>query len=155
VAYKFDAVEVVRSYDNRMHGYRWEADDLAVGQEGFKEILDARALAGWELVSACVDSYRENNTMMEATSYRLFFRRDRVTSKDSQESRSGGRFVSVAAGAGRRGRGSGRTPQGRIHRALQGETCYGHRGCLCFRRTTRIWPPIWQRSRSTSCSRRC
>lgn len=75
--YEFDAVEIVRSYDNRTRDYLWEADDLGEVGAGFKQILDARAAAGWELVSACVDSYRENNTMMEATSYRLFFRRDR------------------------------------------------------------------------------
>jgi hypothetical protein len=77
VGYELDGVEVVHTYDNRTRDYRWEAEGHDGGDGSLKHILDARAMAGWDLVSACVDSYRENNTMMEATSYRLFFRRER------------------------------------------------------------------------------
>jgi hypothetical protein len=42
---------------------------------GWDNILGARAGIGWELISACFDSCQENDTTMEATGYRLFFKR--------------------------------------------------------------------------------
>lgn len=66
---------VWRRYDNRQRDYRWIAETPAGEIAGWEEILARQSHDGWELVAACTDSYQENNTSMDATGYRLFFKR--------------------------------------------------------------------------------
>ena len=77
MAWELKTIEVSRRYNNRAREYRWERGDEDVSSPlaGWYDILASEAGTGWELVNACVDSYQENNTNMEATGYRLFFRR--------------------------------------------------------------------------------
>jgi hypothetical protein len=73
---EFKTVEVSRRYNNRVREYRWEAGEVGAPIAGWDNILASQARTGWELVSVCVDGYQENNTNMEATGYRLFFKRN-------------------------------------------------------------------------------
>jgi hypothetical protein len=77
MAWELKTIEVSRRYNNRAREYRWERgdEDVSTPLAGWYDILASEAGTGWELVNACVDSYQENNTNMEATGYRLFFRR--------------------------------------------------------------------------------
>jgi hypothetical protein len=76
MSWEFKTVEVSRRYSNRVREYQWEAGDVGAPIAGWNNILGSHAGTGWELVSVCVDGYQENNTNMEATGYRLFFKRD-------------------------------------------------------------------------------
>lgn len=76
MGWELKTVEVSRHYNNRAREYRWERGDASTPLAGWDAILAAEARAGWELVSVCVDGYQENNTNMEATGFRLFFKRD-------------------------------------------------------------------------------
>jgi len=76
MSWEFSTVEVSRRYNNRAREYRWETREMGATISGWNNILAAQATTGWELVSACVDGYQENNTTMEATGYRLFFKRN-------------------------------------------------------------------------------
>lgn len=76
MSWEFRTIEVSRRYNNRAREYRWETGETGAPINGWDNILGAQAETGWELVSACVDGYQENNTTMEATGYRLFFKRN-------------------------------------------------------------------------------
>ena len=76
MGWEIKTVEVARRYNNRAREYRWETGDGGAPIAGWQNILTTHAETGWELVSVCVDGYQENNTNMEATGYRLFFKRD-------------------------------------------------------------------------------
>ncbi|MBO0849442.1 MAG: hypothetical protein J2P20_08270 [Pseudonocardia sp.] len=75
MSWQFRTVAVWRRYDNRARDYRWTASTSSEDVSGWEEILAGEAHDGWELVAACVDGYQEGNTSMEATGYRLFFKR--------------------------------------------------------------------------------
>lgn len=75
MSWEFKTVEVARRYNNRAREYRWETGTIGAPIAGWDAILDSQAGSGWELISVCVDGYQENNTNMEATGYRLFFKR--------------------------------------------------------------------------------
>ena len=75
MGWELKTIEVSRHYNNRAREYRWEREDTGTPLAGWHDILASEAGTGWELVNACVDGYQENNTSMEATGYRLFFKR--------------------------------------------------------------------------------
>lgn len=76
MGWEFKTIDVNRRYNNRLRSYLWESGEPTRALVGWEDILAAESGTGWELVNACVDSYQENNTMMEATGYRLFFKRE-------------------------------------------------------------------------------
>lgn len=76
MSWQFQTITVWRSYDNRERDYLWVMSTPRADISGWEEILERQAAEGWELVSACVDGYQEGNTSMEATGYRLFFKRE-------------------------------------------------------------------------------
>jgi hypothetical protein len=72
--WEFQTISVFRRYRHRERDYTWVTDEpRMVG--GWEEVLATQAEAGWELVSACVESSEINNTRTETSGYRLFFRR--------------------------------------------------------------------------------
>jgi hypothetical protein len=77
VSWEYRTITVWRSYDSRARDYDWVEYSSTKTITGWADVLAYEAERGWELVSSCVESYLEGNSSMEATGYRLFFKRPR------------------------------------------------------------------------------
>jgi hypothetical protein len=74
VSWEFQTITVLRRYRPRDHDYVWVSGELEL-TTGWEQILAEYAVAGWELVGACVECSEINNSRTETSGYRLFFKR--------------------------------------------------------------------------------